>query len=132
MKGYDDMLQTKPVTDAERKAKREAWEDKHYTKKIDCFFHETDSHQATVFQHGHRFAGVIECDKTGDSDSCEHEETYVDEAVEDHLGFNGHYQTEHSIYVCELCECTVDGDPAADRAEDAADMAYDEMRDNQL
>lgn len=127
------MQQLATMTDAQRKAQREAWEDKHYTKKIDCFFHEDESHQATVYQHGHRYAGVIECDKTGESDSCEHEETRVeDSAVDTFNPVTGHDQYDVLIYVCELCECTVEGDPAADAADDRADMAYDEWRDNQL
>lgn len=114
------------------KREREAYQDQHYTTPITCPEHPNAKHQATLYQHGHRYAGIWECPKSGASDSCEHESTHVEEAVEDHLGFQGHYQTEHAIYVCDACECTVDGDPVADAAEDAADRAYDEWRDNQL
>lgn len=118
------------MTDEERKQQREAWQDKHYTKQIQCPEHAQASHTATLYQNGHRFAGIWECPVTGASDSCEHENgTHVEETVQDHLGFQGHYQTEHSIYVCDDCEEMVDGDPEADAAEDRADAEADNWRD---
>lgn len=100
-----------------------------YTKQIQCPEHPQDSHTAVLYTFGHQYAGMWECPVTGASDSCEHESTHVEEAVQDHLGFQGHYQTEHSIYVCDDCECQVDGDPEADAAEAKADMDADNWRD---
>ena len=102
-----------------------------YTVEIDCPAH--GDHKATLFQHGHKYAGIWECPVTGESDSCEHESHHVEEtAVDTFNPVSGHGQYEVQVYVCDACECTVEGDPAADAAEDRADMAYDEMRDNQL
>lgn len=103
------------------------------TKQITCPAH--GKHQATLYMYGHEYAGIWECPKTGESDSCEHESTRVEETVTDYHdpgNYYGHGQRTSNIYVCEDCECTVDGDPDADAAEDRADMAYDEWRDNQL
>lgn len=123
MKGIFDDMQTTPKTDAERKAAREAWEDKHYTKDITCPEHPQARHTAVLYQHGHRYAGIWECPLTGASDSCEHPNgSEIEVATSDHLGFGGHYQTEHEIYVCVDCGTQTDGDPAEDRAEAIADM----------
>lgn len=100
-----------------------------YTKQIPCPEHAQGGHTATLYTFGHKLSGVWECPVTGASDACEHESTHVEEAVQDHLGFQGHYQTEHSIYVCDDCEETVDGDPEADAAEAKADMDADNWRD---
>lgn len=127
------MPQLKTMTNEQRKAKREAWEDQHYTKKIDCFFHKDESHQATVFQFGHRYAGVIECDKTGESDSCEHEELEVEDAVRDYYDpsdKHGHGQDEFQVYVCAECGVQVDGDPVEDAHD--PDWEYEQSRDNEL
>lgn len=122
---------TTPMTDAQRKAQREAWEDKHYKEEIDCPL--ADGHKAIVYKHGHRFSGIIECAVCDFEDACEHEHgLHVESVTNDHMGFQGHYQTESNIYVCDICECQADGDPDLDAAEDAADRAYDEWRDNQL
>lgn len=111
------------MTDEQRKQQREAWQDKNCTKQITCPEHPKGDHTATLYQHGHRFSGIWECPVTGTSDSCEHENgTEIEEVVEDHMGFSGHYQTEHEIYVCVDCGEQVDGDPAEDRAEAIADM----------
>ena len=100
-----------------------------HTKSIQCPEHPQASHTAVLYTFGHQYAGMWECPVTGASDSCEHESTHVEEAVQDHLGFQGHYQTESSIYVCDNCECQVDGDPEADAAEDRADAEADNWRD---
>lgn len=111
------------MTNEERKQQREAWEDKHYTKQIQCPEHAQASHTATLYQQGNRYAGIWECPVTGTSDSCEHENgSEVESVTEDHLGINGHYQTEHEIYVCVDCGTETDGCPAEDRAEAIADM----------
>ena len=131
MKGYDDMQQSIPTTDAERKAQREAYEDKHYKEEIDCPY--ADGHKAIVYKQGHRFSGIIECETCDIEDSCEHPETHV-EAVEYDVfePVYGHDTRTSNIYVCDICDCQADGDPDVDAADDAADMAYDEWRDNQL
>lgn len=122
------MQNTITMTDEQRKAQREAWEDKHYTKKIDCFFEGHTGHQATVYQHPHRYSGVIECDKTGESDSCEHEETRVENFEYDTMRNGEHDTYEAPAYVCELCEETVDGDPREDAYEAMVDAQIDEAR----
>jgi hypothetical protein len=135
MKGiFDDMqpaTATKPMTDEQRKANREAWEDKNLTVQIPCPEHPQDSHTATLYQFGHRYADIWECPVTGASDSHNHDdvETDIEETVQDHLGINGHYQTEHSIYVYKDCGMQADGDPAADAAEAQADYEADNWRD---
>lgn len=48
---------------------------------------------------------------------CTHDEREVEMAVEDHLGFEGHYQTESEIYVCAECGESLEGSPEFDRAE---------------
>ncbi len=88
---------------------REAWEDKHYREEIDCTFEGHEGHKAFIHKHGHRFAGVIECIATGESDSCEHEETHT-EAVEVDVfePVFGHDTREEIVSVCDACECTVE------------------------
>ena len=103
-----------------------------YTIEIDCPAH--GDHKAPLFQEGHQYAGIWECPVTGESDSCEHENRIVEEATEDYhdpSNAYGHGQRTSNVYVCEDCKVTLDGDPDADAAEDRADMAYDEWRDNQ-
>lgn len=130
---FDDMQTTmnKPMTDEQRKAQREAWEDANLTVQIPCPEHPQDSHTATLYQFGHRYADVWECPVTGASDSHDHDDepTHVEDAVQDHMGINGHYQTEYSIYVYDSCGMQADGDPMADAAEAAAEAAADNWRD---
>lgn len=109
------------------KSEKEAYEDKHYTKKIDCFFEGHTGHQATVYQHPHRYSGVIECDETGESDSCEHEEMHVEE-TEDWPTSPMDNPQSYPIYVCDLCEETVDGDPREDAYEAMVDAQIMEAR----
>lgn len=94
----------------------------HNTKQIKCPEHPHSDHTATLYLFGHKYAGIWECAVEGVSDSCTHESLSVEIATDDHLGFNGHFQTESSVYVCDACECTVDGDPAADAAEAVAEF----------
>lgn len=94
----------------------------NYTKEINCPEHPEGDHKAVLYMFGHQYAGIWECPVTGSSDSCEHESTHIAIGTEDHLGFNGHYQTDHEYYECDACECTVDGNPAEDRADAIADM----------
>lgn len=111
------------TTDEERKAQREAWEDKHYTKQISCPEHAQSDHTATLYQNGHRFAGIWECPVTGASDSCEHENGTEIETVEvDDSHPDRHDGYSYEIYVCVDCGMQADGDPAEDRADAIADM----------
>lgn len=110
------------------KRQREEWQDKHLADKIDCPFEDHSGHQATIFKAGHRFEGIVECDKTGESDSCQHEETHVESLEVDTMRNGEHDTYEVPAYVCDACECVTDEDVTDDRE----DMAYDEWRDNQL
>lgn len=53
----------------------------------------------------------------GDTFFCTHDEVEIETFTEDHMGFNGHYQTESEAYVCAECGEILDGCPAEDRAE---------------
>lgn len=47
----------------------------------------------------------------------------------DHLDGRGeHYQTEHLIYVCAICDEQLEGDPELDRHEAMAEAAADNWR----
>lgn len=102
------------------KRQREAYEDKHYTKQIDCPEH-PGKHQAILFQHPHRCSGMWEC-PTGISDAHEHENYEIEEI--EHMSPNpdsSYYWTER-IYVCADCgEMIEDANPDEDRAEAIAD-----------
>lgn len=52
---------------------------------------------------------------------CLHEERVVDTYVEDNIGFDGYYQTEHEGYYCKSCGEPLEGNPALDRAEAIAE-----------
>jgi hypothetical protein len=109
------------LTDEQRKAQREAWEDTHYKEEIDCPF--ADGHLAIVYKQGHRFAGIIECAMCEIEDSCEHPESHVEEVEYDVFEpVFGHDTRTTSVYVCDICACQTDGDPEVDRAEAIADM----------
>lgn len=98
-------------------------DDMNDTKKIKC--PECGDNNATLYLYPSKFAGIWECEKCECSDSCEHQSTRIEEATEDYYdpgNFYGHGQRTSEVYVCNDCECTVDGDPAEDRAEALADM----------
>lgn len=83
--------------------------DKKYNEvQIDCPEH-PGRHTATLYKHGHSSepAGIWEC-PLGASDSHDCQDFYDDTATSDHMGFQGHYQTETAIKVCEVCEVTLD------------------------
>jgi len=107
---------------------RQAYEDAHYTKVIDCPEH-PGQHKATLFCVGHRYAGIWECQLTGSSDSHEHSD-YQTETVEvddSHPDRSDGYTTQ--VYVCGGCGVTIeDADPAQDAAEAEADRQIDEAR----
>lgn len=84
-----------------------------YTKQITCPEHPQGGHTATLYLFGHKYAGIWECPENGVSDACAHENTHV----------------EDNMYVCDLCDCVVDGDPQADAAEAKADIDSDNWRD---
>lgn len=93
------------------------------TKLIECPEHKVETHKATLYCYPHKYAGIWECNDNneGISDTHEHDDYEVEETVEDHLGFQGHYQTESSVYVCggeDGCGVVIEGaDPAEDRYE---------------
>lgn len=77
------------------------------TKQIECPEH-GNVHTATLYVYPHQHAGIWECEVEGISDSHEHENVYMDSVTQDHMGFQGHYQTEHPVWVCEDCGEVVD------------------------
>lgn len=104
-----------------------------YTKLIQCPEHKGEC-KATLFCEPHKFAGIWECDNTGEgiSDTHEHKD-YEVETVEVDTMRNGEHDTyEVQIYVCggvEGCGVEIEGeDPAADRADYLADMQIMEAR----
>ena len=51
----------------------------------------------------------------GDTFFCSHDEIDVVQYVQDHMGFDGHYQTEESVYECAECGEQLEGSPEEDR-----------------
>lgn len=101
------MNQAVKITQAE-------YEDNNYFVMVDCPEHLT--HKVKLFVHGHRNAGIWECDESGEgiSDSCPHYDTEV-ETIEVDTMRNGEHDTyERRVYVCSLCGCDVEGDPDED------------------
>ncbi len=62
----------------------------------------------------------------GDSFYCTHDEKEVVEYTNDHMGFNGHYQTEDEGYACAECGESLDGSPAEDALDE--DWEYERLR----
>lgn len=58
---------------------------------------------------------------------CGHDEVEVVEYVEDHMGFNGPYQTESEGYACAECGESLEGSPVEDRADATAEMQLMEI-----
>lgn len=83
-----------------------AFEDKQYSIEINCPIN--PEHKATLNQYPHRYAGIWECTTCDATDTHECEEFYDDTATSDHMGFQGHYQTETPIKVCVDCEVALD------------------------
>lgn len=115
-----------------------------YTKMIDCPAHPNGrlhpwsrKHQAILFLRGSKWAGIWECQATGESDSCEHDQGWHIEHFSDYRPTpqeidNG---TDHDIdwdqYVCDLCEEPIDldvADPAVDAYEARIDAEIDFAR----
>lgn len=67
----------------------------------------------------------------GDTFFCAHDETEIEDGVEDHMGFEGHYQTEYTYYICADpdCEEPLEGSPAEDAYERMVDAQIDEARE---
>lgn len=63
----------------------------------------------------------------GDTFYCTHDEIEIVEYTDDHLGPDGHYQTEHLGYACADCGEPLEGSPEADRADYEAEMQIMEM-----
>lgn len=120
------------MTTAEITEQRQAYEDANYTKVIDCPEH-LGKHKATLYCQGHRYAGIWECQLTGDSDSHIHENYEIEDVEVDdsHPDRSDGYTSQ--VYVCgglNGCGETIDrneADPATDAAEDEADRQADEM-----
>lgn len=51
----------------------------------------------------------------GDRFVCTHDKEEIIKFVEDHMGIDGPYQTEHAGYVCEECGQPLDGNPEDDQ-----------------
>ena len=102
-----------------------------YTKQIQCPHLKDSKHNATLYCHPHKFAGIWEC-PYGYSDSHEHDNYEIEDTVID--GFDpttlyGHTQTEEQIYVCGDCGEAIEGEsPAQDRYEAMVDMQIMEAR----
>lgn len=78
-----------------------------------------------LYQNGHQHAGTWECknEDCGASDSCPHDELRTETFENDTLDSRGEHTTYETVgWVCEACECPVDGyepeEPDDDRYED--------------
>lgn len=61
---------------------------------------------------------------------CLHDENIeIVDYVEDHLGINGHYQTESKGYACADCGEPLEGSPEEDRADYEAECQLMELLD---
>lgn len=69
----------------------------------------------------------------GDSFYCTHDEFEIVDYVEDHMGFDGHYQTEHKGYQCSDpdCEEPVEGSPEEDAYDAMVDAEIEEARERE-
>jgi hypothetical protein len=74
------------------------------TKQIDCPDHKgAKLHTATLYCYPHTLAGIWECNKQGTSGNHRHINYGIETAVSDHMGIDGHYQTETQVYACDDC-----------------------------
>jgi hypothetical protein len=82
-------------------------------------------HEAFLFCWPGKYAGIWECPATGASDTHDHSDYEVETVTADHMGADGHYQTEGEVYVCGGplgCGITIENDdPALDRHEAMVD-----------
>ena len=65
----------------------------------------------------------------GDYFYCTHDEREVETFAQDHMGFNGHYQTESLGYVCADPDCgeALEGSPEEDATDE--DWEYEMLRE---
>lgn len=76
-------------------------------KMIICPAHPNENHVAFLYLNGSRYPGVWECSVTGESESCQHPDTHLEDTCLDMLGFDGHYQFDSQVCVCDNCEVAV-------------------------
>ena len=100
-----------------------------YTKKIPCPEH--GDHEATLYCWGHKYAGIWECDVTGESDSHEHTDYEVEHHEPPPLYPDQQFVYAHDVYICggeNGCGVMIDSDvadPERDRAEAIAERSMD-------
>lgn len=65
----------------------------------------------------------------GDTFFCNHDEREVETFTQDHMGFQGHYQTESLGYVCADVDCggVLEGSPEEDAIDE--DWEYERLRE---
>lgn len=63
----------------------------------------------------------------GDTFFCTHDEVEVESLTTDHMGFQGHYQTEQDAYVCAECGEVLEGSPEEDAVDE--DYEYERLRE---
>lgn len=85
-----------------------------YAKSIICPEHGV--HNATLYISGHKLAGIWECNVMDLSDSCDHESFRTDIIETDPKNPVENSVYTYSVYICNDCECIMDGNPAEDAA----------------
>lgn len=95
-------MNTLPITE-----RRRAFQDEHYVKQIICPYGE--GHNATIYLHGHRYAGQIECDTCEVNEVCEHENGTHFETIEV-TAYYGEQDISYDqpVEVCDFCECSIE------------------------
>lgn len=90
-------------------------------KQIDCPEHPSE-HEATLYCHPHKYAGIWECDETGEgiSDTHEHDDYQIEEAEHPSSNPDSSYYWTEKYYVCGGCGVAIDRD-VADPEEDRLD-----------
>lgn len=117
------------------RAARAMFEEKHYTKQIECPIHPAheakdhhdpdDLHEATLYLQGHQYAGLWECPVTGESDTHEHDDYQIEDVEVDDSHPDRRDGYTYQIYVCGTCGVGIDrdeADPELDRLDALADM----------
>ena len=80
-----------------------------YEIKIPC--PDKPEHEATLFTHGHEYAGIWECDTCETSDVCAHEDVHFD-LDESFVTLPWEWVYSKKIIVCDLCDCIVEDSEA--------------------
>ena len=117
------------MTDAERKAQREKWEDDNYSKLIDCPAHPGE-HWAILYEWGHRHGGFYECPRDGEVEEHEHVDYQIEETEDWPTGPMDN-PTPYKIYVCGDCGVAIpldEASPDQDAHDAMVDAQIDEMR----